>query len=470
MTKRPFLGTSDRAEDHNPAADVVVIGGGLSGLAAARAARQSGLGVQVLERSERIGGRVRTENVGGVYIEVGAAFISKFYDATIALIDELGLSPELVRRSQRAYLVDHRTEQGLWPGSHLMSGDALPATSKARLLLLAIPLLWHWRQLDIADLPRGAGMDSRSAAQYLGRLTGQKCLDNFFAPLFRGLLWWDADSTGAAIALAILKAFATRSGTYRLNDGMDQLSKTLSAGIDTRTNSIVRSVTPTGDGYLVTADGPDGEHRISARAVIFATTASQVNGLVQWLPDNMARFLRSVSYTRTAVLTFRLPADAKHYPQGALLFPLPAIKDVASVNPLYTVVDAARGQDAVSADPPRLVNIFLSDQGAAEYEHNSDHELSALILKRVSGLIGDNDWTSGAELVHVQRWAEALPRFGPGHIAEVEKFRDAETELRRITFAGDYLDGPYIDGAVRSGQRAGRRIVRQLLASSTQQQ
>src|SRR5580658_3086032 len=127
MTKRPFLGTSDRAEDHNPAADVVVIGGGLSGLAAARAARQSGLGVQVLERSERIGGRVRTENVGGVYIEVGAAFISKFYDATIALIDELGLSPELVRRSQRAYLVDHRTEQGLWPGSHLMSGDALPA-------------------------------------------------------------------------------------------------------------------------------------------------------------------------------------------------------------------------------------------------------------------------------------------------------------------------------------------------------
>src|SRR5271155_2052244 len=98
MSKRPFLGNGGMTEDHNAAADVIVVGGGLSGLAAAHAARQAGLGVQVLERSERIGGRVRTENVGGVYIEVGAAFISKFYDATIALIEELGLAPELVRR------------------------------------------------------------------------------------------------------------------------------------------------------------------------------------------------------------------------------------------------------------------------------------------------------------------------------------------------------------------------------------
>lgn len=452
-------------EDHNPAADVVVVGGGLSGLAAARVAHQAGLGVQVLERSERMGGRVRTESVGGVYIEVGAAFISKFYDATIALIDELGLSPELVRRSQRAYLIDHRTEQGLWPGGDLMSGDALPVTSKARLLLLAVPLLWHWRRLDIADLPRSAGMDSRSAAQYLGRLTGRNCLDNFFAPLLRGLLWWDADSTGVGITLAILKAFATSSGTYRLNDGMGRLPKALSADIDTRTSSTVRSVTPTGHGYLVAADGPSGEHLISARAIIFATTASQINGLAQWLPDNMTRFLRSVSYARTAVLTFRLPSDAQHYPQGALLFPPSAIKDVASVNPLYSLVDAVRGQDAVTADPPRLVNISLSDHGAAQCEHIGDQELSALILKRVSGLIGDNDWTSGAELVHVQRWAEALPRFRPGHIAAVEQFRRAETKLRRITFAGDYLDGPYVDGAVRSGQSAAQRIVRQLATS-----
>ena len=454
-------------QGHKPAADVVIVGGGVSGLAAARAVHQAGYIVTVLERADRVGGRVRTEIVDGVSIDVGAAFISKFYDATIALIDELGLSPELVRRSQRAYLVDRQAEQDLWPAGGLMSGHALSAVSKARLLLLAVPLLAHWRQLNIADLPSSAALDRRSAAQYLGRLAGRQSLDNFFAPLLRGLLYWDIDTTGIAIVLAILKALATTSGTYRLDGGIDQLPHALSTGIKVHTSSRVRSVTQTDDGYLVTADGPDGEQQFAARAVLCATTATQVNAMMPWLSSAMAGFLSSVTYTRTAILTFRAASDTGDYPRGALLFPVPAVVDIASVNPLYEVVDAADGQTAAADDSGSLINVFLSDQGVADYGGLGDEELGAVAIKRVSDLIGENGWTSTSKLVHIHRWPEALPRFQPGHIEAVEQFRLAEAGLTGMTFAGDYLDGPYIDGAVRSGQSAARRLVAQLAPSAS---
>ena len=450
------------SQDHKVVADVVVVGGGISGLAAARALHQAGYTVTVLERADRVGGRARTEIVHGVSIDVGAQFISAFYDATIALIDELGLSPELVRRSQRAYLVDQGAVQGLWPAGALMSGHALSSLPKARMLLLTAPLLAHWRQVNIADLESSAALDRESASQYLGRLTGQQSVDNFFAPLLRGLLYWDADTTGIAIVLAVLKSFVTRSGTYRLDGGIDQLPHALSTGITVQTSSGVRSVTQTEGGYLVTADGPDGEQQIAAKGVLCATTATQVNAMMPWLPSAIAKFFSSVTYTRTAILTFRVASDTRNYPQGSLLFPVPAVTDIASINPRYEVVDGEADQAASADDPGRLINVFLSDQGVADYGGLDDEELAAFTLKRVSELTGGNSWASAAELVHVHRWPEALPRFQPGHIGAVRQFRIAEAGLTGVVFAGDYLDGPYIDGAVRSGQSAARRLIAQL--------
>lgn len=450
-------------QDRKVAVDVVVVGGGISGLAAARAIHQHGYTVTVLERADRVGGRMRTEIVDGVSIDVGAQSINGFYDTTIALIDELGLSSELLPRSQRAYLVDNGAVQGLWPAGELLSGHALSALPKARMLLLTAPLLAHWRQLSIVDLASSAALDRQSAAQFLGRLTGKQTLDNFFAPLLRGLLYWDADTTGIGIVLAILKSFVTsRAGTYRLDGGIDQLPHTLSTGVHAQTSSCVRKVTQIDDGYLVTADSPDGEQQIAARGVLCATTATQVNGMMPWLPTAMARFFSSVTYTRTAILTFRVASDTRNYPRGALLFPVPAVMDIASINPRYEIVDGAPGQAATTDDSGRLINVFLSDQGIADHGGLDDEELATFTLKRVSDLIGGDGWASAAELVHVHRWPEALPRYQTGHIEAVRQFRMAEAGLTGVAFAGDYLDGPYVDGAVRSGQSAARRLVAQL--------
>jgi renalase len=60
--------------------EIVVVGGGISGIACARRLHDAGLAVRVLERSHRLGGRmaVRTENVGGRphAVDIGASYFT----------------------------------------------------------------------------------------------------------------------------------------------------------------------------------------------------------------------------------------------------------------------------------------------------------------------------------------------------------------------------------------------------------
>ncbi|TCJ28353.1 flavin monoamine oxidase family protein [Nocardioides jejuensis] len=71
--------------------DVVVVGAGLSGLAAARTLQKAGLDVHVIEAADRVGGRVRSANVAGAHLDLGGTFVGPTQDRIIALSEEVGV-------------------------------------------------------------------------------------------------------------------------------------------------------------------------------------------------------------------------------------------------------------------------------------------------------------------------------------------------------------------------------------------
>ena len=90
---------------------VLVVGGGITGLAAARALARDGIAVTVVEAGPRLGGKVSTERVDGLVIEHGPDSFLSTRPAAVTLARELGLGDDLVgTRDPRAVYIRHRGE------------------------------------------------------------------------------------------------------------------------------------------------------------------------------------------------------------------------------------------------------------------------------------------------------------------------------------------------------------------------
>ncbi|WP_136057411.1 NAD(P)-binding protein, partial [Microbacterium sp. K24] len=94
--------TADPA--HEPAAlaaraadtHVVVIGGGIGGLIAARECAKVGMRVTMLEETEAVGGAIRRADLGGVVVDAGAESFATRGGHVRALLTELGLTDRVV--------------------------------------------------------------------------------------------------------------------------------------------------------------------------------------------------------------------------------------------------------------------------------------------------------------------------------------------------------------------------------------
>ena len=71
--------------------DIIVIGAGIAGLAAARILAEAGRSVVLLEASSRVGGRILTVRESSETIELGAEFVHGRPPELWSLIEEAGL-------------------------------------------------------------------------------------------------------------------------------------------------------------------------------------------------------------------------------------------------------------------------------------------------------------------------------------------------------------------------------------------
>src|SRR5262249_52479522 len=172
---------------------IVIIGGGISGLAAAHRLSEQQVHVTLLEASDRLGGTIHTEHRDGFLLERGPdSFISEKPQA-LALAKRLGLESRLVQTNEqfrRSFIVrDGRLRavpegfqllapSRLWP---FITSDIFSLAGKAR---MAADLL----------LPRKSTNGDESLASFVRRRLGVEALDRMAQPMVGGIYTADPET------------------------------------------------------------------------------------------------------------------------------------------------------------------------------------------------------------------------------------------------------------------------------------
>ncbi len=165
---------------------VVVVGGGVTGLAAAHALHAAGIAFRLVESAPRLGGVIDTERAEGFLMEVGPDTILAQKPEGVALCREIGLGPRLVPTNP-----EHRTV-------HILVGGRLRPLPEG--LMLAVPtkivpflksdLFTWWGKLRMGlDLVRPGRKEDgdESIASFLRRRFGQEAVDRIGEPLLAGI-------------------------------------------------------------------------------------------------------------------------------------------------------------------------------------------------------------------------------------------------------------------------------------------
>ena len=132
---------------------VLVVGGGITGLVAARSLARDGVKVVLAEAGPRLGGKVSTEHAEGFTVEHGPDSFLATRPAGTALVRELGLGDELVGTAgTRTVYIRHR-------GRLVPMPEGLPRPADAVRAVRADPSLLVAREAAHGEGPGGAAVD-----------------------------------------------------------------------------------------------------------------------------------------------------------------------------------------------------------------------------------------------------------------------------------------------------------------------
>lgn len=465
------------AIDEQSGGGVVVIGGGLAGLAAAEAlASRPGTRVRVVEAAGRLGGVLGTERRDGWIIERSADCFLAARPEGIDLVARLGLTDELLG-------VDPRVRRALvWH-----EGRALPVPRGFRLLapgrvdgVLGTPLLSPWGRLRVLAerfVPARAAVvdDDESLERFAVRRLGREAFERLVQPLAAGI--WTADPARLSMAAACPEFLAmerdrgslwagergrlagqaaaaegsgARYGQFvTFATGMGRLPERMveflrARGVEFIHAAATRLRGAAGRGWEIdlAAGTP-----LAAEAVIVALPARGAAALLDAVDAPLAADLAGIEYAGSAVVSLGFAREDVAHPLDAagLVVPRRAGRRILAVSFSSSKFPGRAPAGCV------LMRVFIGGALDPQAVHLGDQSLVDVALREVGDLLG----VRGAPLlVQVDRWDSAMPQYHLGHAGRVARIFAALGRHRGLALAGAAYTGVGIPQVIASGRAA----------------
>jgi oxygen-dependent protoporphyrinogen oxidase len=443
---------------------VVIVGGGITGLAAAH--RLGGKTRTILlEAGDRLGGNIRTEHAGGFVIDAGPDSWVTTKPEAETLAREVGLEDdtiETIEENRRVYIASGRT---LHP---LPEGLVLGIPTKIGPLVTTPIFGWDAKlRMALEPLvPRRAWRDDEdeSIASFFTRRFGDELTDKVAAPLLGGIFAGDASEISVrsafpqlvemekkgslALAMRARRASANTASAFRsLKDGLGVLVERVAKALQNTTIRLGARVCRIEHGFSVVLES--GE-RIEADDVILTAPAHALAPALASMDGDLADRLSELRYASTATVFLGLPkADIEH-PLDATGFLVPR----SLGRPLLASTWVSSKWPHRAPPGHALVRAFFGGAAAEDVLTLGDADLAALAreeLARFMGRIGE------PRLVRVYRHLRASPQPMLGHSWRMKELFERLPEGMHL--AGNGYDGSGIPDCIKQGERAARAVL-----------
>jgi oxygen-dependent protoporphyrinogen oxidase len=488
---------------------VVIVGGGISGLAAAFFLRDQAVRVTVLEGSPRLGGKLCVSEIAGVAVDEGAEALLVTRPEGTGLIAEAGLADQRVTPGTTSSAIWTRGALHPLPRQQYM-GVPSDMAELARSGVLSGDGVARAR-MDL-ELPPTARDGDVPVARYIAARFGDEVVDRLVDPLLGGVY---AGRSAELSFDATLPKLAEVSGQHRslaeaarsllppppaertaeretpgsgtraggsvfttLAGGLgtlpDILSKASAAAV--RTGAMARELTRTDSGWRLVVGSAAAPEHVDADAVIIAIPARPAGRLLAEVPGASAAVTAfgEISYASMAIVALAYPRSAFPGPErGAEREPapglglsalgwsgylVPAVDGRAVKATTFSTVKWPHlaGAPAPGAEPLEIVRCSVGRIGEEALLQRDDDDLAALAAAELTEATG----VRGAPVAtRVTRWGGALPQYTVGHLDRVARIRATVATQPGLAICGAAYDGVGIPACVATARTATDQVL-----------
>lgn len=445
---------------------LIVVGGGISGLAAAWAGADAGFDVTVLEAAPSVGGKLRAREVGGVAVDVGAEALLAVRPEGRELIEQAGLAAEMItplttsariRAGGRAHAVPARMMMGI--PADLDAVRASGALSEAGLAAVA-------REPDLPPLP--PLVEDVGVGTLVRERLGDEVADRLVEPLLGGVYAGRADELSlkatarplaarlaehggslieAARAVAGAGTRSSNSGPVfvSLRGGLGRLPAALagSGRFATRTGVTVRSIARTPEGFALETGAVPMSERIEADAAVVAVPPAKAARMLREVAPVAAAELAAIESASTAIVSLAYPGNPGVSGSGMLI--------AAGERLAVKGITFSSAKWPIGADGTFLLRASVGRAGEPQALQLDDTELVALVRRELRAVAG-----IAAEPVDAQvtRWGGGMPQYAVGHLDRIARIRAAVAQLPGLAICGAAFDGVGVPACVASARAA----------------
>jgi oxygen-dependent protoporphyrinogen oxidase len=460
---------------------VVIVGGGIAGLAAAFFLRRTPCHVTLLEGSPRLGGKLAVSDVAGVAVDEGAeALLTRRPEGT-GLIGAVGLTGRLVQPGT--------TTAGIWSRGTLhplplrqVMGVPADLDELARTGLISADGMTRARR-DL-DLPATWRDSDVPVAAYVGDRFGEEVVDRLVDPLLGGVYAGRAEELSFEATLPALAGESRRHASLAeaagvlmpparkpvarprhprppvfttLAGGLGSLPAAVAtaSGATVRTSAMVRGLSRTASGWRLTFGSAHDPQYLTADAVVLAAPAAPSARLLAGVPgaSAAAAALREISYASMAIVTLAYPAAAFPRPPQGSGYLVPAVDG----RPVKAVTFSSVKWPHLRQDAEGLIIVRCSVGRVGEEAllQTDDAGLAALAAGDLAAATG----VRGAPVAtRVSRWGGALPQYTVGHLGRVAQIRAEVARQPGLAVCGAAYDGIGIPACVATARTAAGQI------------